>query len=128
MARNTGARAKLRAAVAARSVAVRRAQLSARLQAFDYVNPRAPKAGVVRLVALGTFDNFNQVVAGLKGLFAAAAGTICDTLMASSLDEASAYYGLIAEPVSHPSNFASTSFRLRAAADTTTASRFRSRT
>ena len=67
-------------------------------------------------MALGTFDNFNQVVAGLKGLFAAAAGTICDTLMVPSLDEASAHYGLIAEAVSHPANFASTSFRLRAAA------------
>ena len=49
---------------------------------FDYVNPQAPKGGTVRLVALGTFDNFNQIIAGLKGLFAAAAGTICDTLMA----------------------------------------------
>jgi microcin C transport system substrate-binding protein len=83
---------------------------------FDYVNPQAPKGGAVRLVALGTFDNFNQVMAGLKGLFAAAAGTICDTLMVPSLDEASAHYGLIAEAVSHPPNFASTSFRLRAAA------------
>ena len=55
---------------------------------FDYVNPQAPKGGAVRLVALGTFDNFNQVIAGLKGLFAAAAGTICDTLMVPSLDEA----------------------------------------
>ena len=83
---------------------------------FDYVNPQAPKAGMVRLAALGTFDNFNQVMAGLKGLFAAAAGTICDTLMVPSLDEASAHYGLIAEAVSHPPNFASASFRLRAAA------------
>ncbi len=83
---------------------------------FDYVNPQAPKGGAVRLVALGTFDNFNQAIAGLKGLFAAAAGTICDTLMVPSLDEASTHYGLIAEAVSHPPNFASTSFRLRAAA------------
>ncbi len=83
---------------------------------FGYVKPQAPKGGAVRLMALGTFDNFNQVIAGAKGLFAAAAGTICDTLMAQSLDEASAYYGLIAEAVSHPPNFASTSFRLRAAA------------
>ncbi|HEY1365280.1 MAG TPA: extracellular solute-binding protein [Xanthobacteraceae bacterium] len=83
---------------------------------FDYVNPQAPKRGAVRLMALGTFDNFNQVMAGLKGLFAAAAGTICDTLMAPPLDEASAAYGLIAETVSHPPNFAFTSFRLRAAA------------
>ena len=83
---------------------------------FDYVNPQAPKGGGVRFVALGTFDNFNQAIAGVKGLFAAAAGTICDTLMVPSLDEASTHYGLIAEAVSHPPNFASTSFRLRAAA------------
>jgi microcin C transport system substrate-binding protein len=83
---------------------------------FDYVKPQAPKTGTVRLMALGTFDNFNQVIAGAKGSFAAAAGTICDTLMAQALDEASAYYGLIAEAVSYPANFASTSFRLRAAA------------
>jgi microcin C transport system substrate-binding protein len=83
---------------------------------LDYVNPQAPKGGAVRLLALGTFDNFNQAVAGLKGLFAAAAGTICDTLMVPSLDEATAHYGLIAEAVSHPPNLASTSFRLHAAA------------
>ena len=47
---------------------------------------------------------------------AAAAGTICDTLMVPALDEVSAHYGLIAEAVSHPPNFASASFRLRAAA------------
>src|SRR5262249_7216199 len=81
-----------------------------------YVNPKAPKAGALRLAALGTFDNFNQVVAGVKGLLAAAAGTICDTLMVPAHDEASAYYGLIAEAVSYPANYASTSFRLRAGA------------
>ena len=70
----------------------------------------------MRLAALGTFDNFNQVVAGLKGLFAAAAGTICDTLMVASLDEPMANYGLIAEEVGHSPNFATISFRLRAAA------------
>jgi microcin C transport system substrate-binding protein len=83
---------------------------------FDYVNAQAPKAGAVRLGALGTFDNFNQVVAGVKGLLAAAAGTICDTLMVQALDESGAYYGLIAEAVSHPADFASASFRLRAGA------------
>ncbi len=83
---------------------------------FDYVNPQAQKGGTLRLAALGTFDNFNQVVAGLKGLFAAAAGTICDTLMVASLDEPMANYGLIAEEVGHSPNFATISFRLRAAA------------
>src|SRR6476620_7634577 len=83
---------------------------------FDYVNPKAPKGGVTRLMALGSFDNFNQAIAGLKGLFAAAAGTICDTLMVSSLDEPMANYGLIAEEVGHSPNFTNISFRLRAAA------------
>ena len=74
---------------------------------FDYVNPQAPKGGTVRLIALGTFDNFNQVVAGLKGSIAVGVGTICDTLMVSSLDEVSTDYGLIAEAVSHPPDFSS---------------------
>ena len=41
---------------------------------------------------------------------------ISDTLMVSSLDEVSTEYGLIAEAVSHPPDFASTTFRLRAEA------------
>ena len=27
---------------------------------FDYVNPDAPKGGVARQIAIGTFDNFNH--------------------------------------------------------------------
>src|SRR6516165_440266 len=81
---------------------------------FDYVNPRAPKGGSVRLMALGTFDNFNEVVSGLKGSIAAGTGMLSDTLLASSLDEVSTDYGLIAEAVTHPSDFSSATFRLRA--------------
>src|SRR6516162_2814139 len=81
---------------------------------FDYVNPSAPKGGSVRLMALGTFDNFNEVVAGLKGSIAAGAGMLSDTLLAPSLDEVSTDYGLIAEAVSHPSDFSTATFRLRA--------------
>src|SRR6266536_3175317 len=83
---------------------------------FDYVKPNAPKAGSVRLMALGTFDNFNEVVAGLKGSIAAGAGMISDTLLVSALDEVSTEYGLVAEAVSHPPDFAWASFRLRPAA------------
>jgi microcin C transport system substrate-binding protein len=83
---------------------------------FDYVNPNAPKAGSVRLNAFGTFDNFNQVVAGVKGSIAAGAGILSDTLLVAALDEASTEYGLLAEAVSHPSDFASATFRLRAEA------------
>ena len=83
---------------------------------FDYVNPKAPKGGAVRMIAFGTFDNFNEVVSGLKGSIAMGVGMISDTLAVSSLDEVSTDYGLIAEAVSHPSDFAWASFRLRSGA------------
>ena len=83
---------------------------------FDYVNPRAPKGGAVRMVAFGTFDNFNEVVSGLKGSIAMGVGMTSDTLTVSSLDEVSTDYGLIAELVSHAPDFAWASFRLRTAA------------
>jgi microcin C transport system substrate-binding protein len=83
---------------------------------FDYVNPSAPKAGSVRMIALGTFDNFNEAVAGLKGSVAIGASIISDTLMVESLDEVSTAYGLIAEAVSHPPDFAWAAFRLHPAA------------
>ena len=34
---------------------------------FDYVNANAPKGGAACQIALGPFDNFNMVVAGIKG-------------------------------------------------------------
>ena len=37
---------------------------------FDYVNASAPKGGMVRLIAFGTFDNLNLVVAVLMGSLA----------------------------------------------------------
>ena len=46
---------------------------------FDYVNANAPKAGVVRLSAFGTFDNFNLVVGGVKGSLAGGLDLIHDT-------------------------------------------------
>ncbi len=80
---------------------------------FDYVNPTAPKAGVARLIALGTFDNFNLVVAGVKGVLASGIEVIYDTLMAPALDEISTEYGLLAEAVSRPADFSSVTYRLR---------------
>jgi microcin C transport system substrate-binding protein len=83
---------------------------------FDYVNPQAPKAGVARQVAFGTYDNFNPVVAGVKGSLVGGIELIFDTLMAPSFDEVSAEYGLLAESVSHPPDFSSVTYRLRTAA------------
>jgi microcin C transport system substrate-binding protein len=80
---------------------------------FDYVNPHAPKGGGVRQIALGTFDNFNMVTAGVKGSLAAGIDLIHDTLMASALDEVSTEYGLLAEGVAYPEDFSWVTYRLR---------------
>jgi len=83
---------------------------------FDYVNPNAPKGGVVRLGGFGTFDNFNLVVSGVKGTIAGGLNDVYDTLMAPASDEVSTEYGLLAESVSHPADFSSVTYRLRAGA------------
>jgi microcin C transport system substrate-binding protein len=83
---------------------------------FDYVNPSAPKAGAARISAPGTFDNFNPVVAGVKGKIAVAVAFISESLMSASRDEAAAEYGLLAEAVSYPADVSSVTYRLRAEA------------
>jgi microcin C transport system substrate-binding protein len=83
---------------------------------FDYVNAAAPKGGAVREIAVGTYDNFNYVVAGVKGGLAAGIDLIYETLLVSALDEVSTEYGLLAEAVSHPDDFSSATYRLRAQA------------
>ncbi len=80
---------------------------------FGYVNPSAPKGGAVRQLAIGTFDNFNMVVAGVKGTLATGIELTADTLMVGALDEVSTEYGLLAEAASHPADFASVTYRLR---------------
>ncbi len=83
---------------------------------FDYVNPTAPQAGVVREIAFGTFDNFNTVISGVKGNLAQGTELVTESLMASALDEVSTEYGLLAEAVSHPDDHSSVTYRLRATA------------
>jgi len=81
---------------------------------FDYVNPSAPQGGTVRRIAFGTFDNFNQVVAGVKGSLAMGTELITESLMTPALDEVSTEYGLLAEAVSFPEDRSSVTYRLRA--------------
>ena len=80
---------------------------------FDYVNPDAPKGGLVRQISLGTFDNFNVAVAGVKGSLAPAVALIYETLMERSRDEVATEYGLLAEAAMHPDDFAWVTYRLR---------------
>jgi microcin C transport system substrate-binding protein len=78
---------------------------------FEYVNPRAPKGGDVRLAAIGTFDNLNPFV--LKGVSAAGLAAIVDTLTVNSADEPFAEYGLIAETIETPADRSWVAYTLR---------------
>jgi microcin C transport system substrate-binding protein len=80
---------------------------------FDYVNAQAPKTGGVRMFAIGTFDNFNLVVAGLRGAIVTGIALTFDTLMTPALDEVSTEYGLLAEAASYPPDYSFVVYRLR---------------
>ncbi len=79
---------------------------------FDYVNPDAPKGGILRLGVLGSFDSLNPFI--VKG--AAAAGMreyVYETLLARSYDEPFSLYGLIAASVETPADRSEVTFQIR---------------
>ena len=80
---------------------------------FDYANPDAPKGGLVRFGSQGSFDNFNLIVAGVKGDLESQIPLIYDTLLAQAQDEASTYYGLLADGVKPAADLGSVIYRLR---------------
>ncbi|MBR5130606.1 MAG: ABC transporter substrate-binding protein [Alphaproteobacteria bacterium] len=69
-------------------------------EAFEYVNPNAPKKGVLNQGAIGMFDTFNPYV--INGIAPAGVGLMHDTLMKQSLDESFSLYGLIASSIEVP--------------------------
>ncbi len=77
---------------------------------FDYVNPNAPKGGVLRQATFGSFDTFNPFV--IKGNAAAGTGLVFETLMSSSMDEAFTEYGLVADNIEVPDNRAWVAFHI----------------
>ena len=93
--------------VAARRVGVRRPEISIWIQAVRLCQRNAPKGGAARQIALGTYDNFNMVVDGVKGALAVGIDLNYDTLLVAALDEVSSGYGLLAEAVSYPDDFSS---------------------
>jgi microcin C transport system substrate-binding protein len=82
---------------------------------FDYVNPAAPKGGDLRLVSnlrYSTFDKYNPFT--IKGSAPAYLSVLMfDSLLAGSMDETAAGYGLLAEDVQVASDRLSVVFRLR---------------
>jgi len=81
---------------------------------FDYVNVNAPKGGAARIIAFGTFDNFNMAVARVKGAIVGGVELIYDNLLISSMDEVATGYGLLAESVSSAPDHSWVTYRLRA--------------
>jgi len=81
---------------------------------FEYVNPDAPKGGLLRLGnpdRRSSFDKFNPYT--VKGVAPAAMTMfVFETLAFTSMDEPSAMYGLLAEEMMVAPDLSSISFRL----------------
>lgn len=81
---------------------------------FDYVNPKAPKGGELRLVSnlrVSTFDKYNPFT--IKGSAPAyLAELMFDSLLTGSLDETASGYGLLASDVEVAADGMSATFRL----------------
>ena len=78
---------------------------------FDYVNPNAPKGGLVTFGAFGSsYDTFNPFLP--KGVSPSGIGSIHCTLLSPSSDEPSSSYGYLAESVDVASDRLSATFQL----------------
>jgi len=70
---------------------------------FDYVNPAAPKAGDIRLAAIGSYDSFNPYAS--SGIAAVYSDHLNDSLFTTSDDEIGSYYPLVADSVRYPVDY-----------------------
>ena len=82
---------------------------------FDYVNPKAPKVGDLRLVSnlrVSTFDKYNPFT--IKGNAPAYLSEFMfDSLLTGSMDENGSGYGLLAEDVEVSPDGMAATFRIR---------------
>ena len=78
---------------------------------FDYVNPKAPKGGQLRMAAVGTFDSLNPFI--LKGVAARGSFLIYSRLSSQSLDEPMSQYGQLARSLEMPADRSWVTFHLR---------------
>jgi len=77
---------------------------------WDYVNPNAPKGGLVRLNSLGGFDTFNPILP--EGEPADGLGLVYQTLMTPSLSDSNSSFPLIASALAFPPDVSSTTFKI----------------
>ena len=86
-------------------------KLGADFKHFAYVNPQAPKGGVLTLGESGTYDNLNPFI--IKGVAPTGIrGYVYESLLARSADEPFTLYGLIAERLEVPDDRSSITFHL----------------
>lgn len=86
---------------------------------YDYVDPDAPKGGMLRLSAPGTFDTFNhfsgrgRAAAGIRETLVQHPPLLYDRLLERSADEPAARYGLLAEGLAWGDEYEWIAFRIR---------------
>ncbi len=78
---------------------------------FDYVNPDAPKGGILRRHVIGSFDSFNPFIP--RGTAAAGIGYLYDSLTTASQDEPFTQYGLLAHRIEMPEDRSWVIYHLR---------------
>ena len=78
---------------------------------LDYVNPKAPKGGQLRLGVTGTFNSLNPFI--IKGKSAAGRQYVFESLLARVWDEPFSLYGLIAESVDVTQDRSTVTFIIR---------------
>src|SRR3569623_259536 len=76
---------------------------------WRYVNPDAPKGGLVRLSSLGGFDTFNPILP--QGEPGDGLGLVYESLMQPSFDDSNSSFPLIANAFAYPPDVSSTTFR-----------------
>jgi len=86
-------------------------------QHFEYVNPDAPKGGLVRFPELGTFDSFNNMIdKGRLPLgvdFIGHLNLIYDRLLEGAIDEGASYYCRLADGVWIADDYTEFAFHIR---------------
>lgn len=78
---------------------------------YDYVNPNAPKGGVIKIGVVGTFDRLDPM--GVQGTPAYGLNFLFPRLMSRAADEPFSMYGLLAEGVKIANDYSHVTFNLR---------------
>lgn len=86
--------------------------LEAGFSSLPYVNPQAPKGGVLKQAVTGSFDSTNPFI--VRGQAATGVRTLVfESLLARNWDEPFSLYGLLAQSIDVADDFSTITFKLR---------------